>query len=61
MRVIEAMRDKAHMYQQCIMALDGVGVLDRTHENEEIDAMVAFLEDERIRTLSELKQLQNGT
>ena len=59
MRLIQAMRDKAHMYQQCIIALDHDP--HRAGRSEEIEAMVDFLEDERIRALSELKQLEDGT
>tara|TARA_B110001454_G_scaffold202848_1_gene210242 strand:- start:2834 stop:3088 length:255 start_codon:yes stop_codon:yes gene_type:complete len=53
------MRDAIHMYDQCIIAL-GVDP-EMAGRNEEIDAMVDFLEEERSRLRSELKDLEDGT
>ena len=59
MRLMQAMRDKIDMYDKCINALTTVG-----HEPEPDTPawdMVYFLEEERNRIRSELKELEEGT
>jgi|TARA_Y100000310_G_C20458072_1_gene704008 hypothetical protein len=53
---MQAMRDKIDMYDRCILALG--------HESEPdtpVGDMVYFLEEERNRVRSELKELEDGT
>jgi hypothetical protein len=52
------MREKIHMYDQCVIAL---GHAEKAGWDEEIDAMVDFLEEERNRVRIELKDLENGS
>jgi|GEM_PF-6647215 len=59
MRLEQTMRDAIHMYDQCVIALGHDP--EMAGRNEEIDAMIDFLEEERNRLRSELKDLENGT
>jgi hypothetical protein len=53
------MREKIHMYDQCVIALGRDP--EMAGRNEEIDAMVDFLEEERNRVRIELKDLEDGS
>ena len=53
------MREKIHMYDQCLIAL-GYDP-DMGGRNEEIEDMIFFLETERDRVRTELKDLEDGT
>ena len=57
MRLKQAINEKLHMYDQCVIALTPSG----WSPNEETDALVDFLEEERERLRSELKDLEDGT
>ena len=51
------MREKIHMYDQCVIAL----LVDGRSPNEETDALVDFLEEERERLRTEYRMLEDGT
>ena len=59
MRLEQAMREKIHMYDQCLIALGHDP--DMGGRNEEIEDMIFFLETERDRVRTELKDLEDGT
>ena len=59
MRLEQAMREKIHMYDQCVIALGHDP--EKAGRNEEMDAMVDFLEEERNRVRIELKDLEDGS
>ena len=58
MRLLQAMREKIDMYDKCILAL-GEGQ-EPLVDSPEWD-MIFFLETERDRTRTELKELEDGT
>jgi len=58
MRLLQAMREKIDMYDKCILAL-GEGQ-EPLVDSPEWD-MIFFLEEERNRIRSELKELEDGT
>ena len=61
MRLMQAMRDKIDMYDKCIMALTTPPATTHNVAGDELDDMVYFLEEERNRIRSELKELEEGT
>lgn len=59
MRLKQAINEKIHMYDQCIMALGHA--VDDAVSTEWTEGMIDFLVEERQRLRTEAKELDDGT
>jgi len=61
MRLKQAINEKIHMCDRIILALTSPPATDYNVAGDELDDMVAFLEDERERLRTEGRMLADGT